>query len=757
MKLLHRLQHDNIIKLLGSYTYRGEHNLLFPRLEMDLEAFLKRDERFGEFKWNFTFYTALQGLSSALQSLHNLKLNTQEHNVDLARIGVHHDIRPANILVNHKTFILADFGLARVKPVEGNSQTVWPNGGADNTAPECMAGDFARQSVGRPIDIWAFGCIVAEVATYIERGSRGVAEFSDRRKGPAFALWPSWNDRFFFQGDGLKPGLISWFRELSVNPEDRQLYDLLEMARYTLRIDPQERPKAMEVCEKMSFLSVTSLFCMVQGAFVAYFESAKLQVDGPSSMNIWFERERLNAWGAVLGVTNKHRRAAEFERVNDLGPRCRDILLRIFHQLDSHILPGPVQESEAAVISLSKPLHEELQGLVQELWDLLPPGYQKRMELVWRETSLETDDISSLRDIESSSLSVGKRLYSEVSAVAAMKALRLEISATARTGEQSFLLDIQDFKREKELQEDQWIGMYRKDTQVLIEYIVYTSKHHRIPVAERGLRMELLAEALHKTPKPAGFRVLDCIGFVESMDCPIGYGFLYVFPKSPTGAKLVPQTLLNSFLRKSKSRRTVGFKPLLGARFRLASILVSCLAELHTVGFLHKNINSSNIIFFKEDTELQSSLRSFEEPYLINFRHSRPGGESFETEGLVGEEGDDVYRHPDYNGKSRFQEIYDYYSIGLVLLEIGLWEPLQWLSDRYPTATPSEFRENLSKSHVGPLGQIMGETYRNIVQICLDGNFDKLGGECTGGLSGRFGQFYEKVVEPLGELARCPI
>lgn len=708
---------------------------------------MKRDERFGEFKWNFTFYTALQGISSAMQSLHNLKLNTKEHGVDLMGIGIHHDLRPANILVNHKTFILTDFGLARVKPVEGNSQTIWPNGGADNTAPECMASDFTRQSVGRPIDIWAFGCTVAEVATYIERGSKGVAEFSDRRKGRAFGLWQNWEDRFFFQGDGLKPGLLPWLRQLYVSPEDKQLRALLDMARYMLRVDPKGRPGAAEVCAKMSFLSVTSLFCAVQVAFTNYFEVLEKRDDGSSSMNIWFEKERLDAWGAVLGVTNKHHQPAEFEEDNYLGPHFRDILLRIFQRLDPQVPPGPGVESEAVINSL----HEELQGLVQKLWDLLPPGYEQRVKLVWDEgASLETDNISSLRDIESKFPSVEKSHCSKPSAVETMKALRLEILATFKIGERSFLLDIQDLERGREFQEDQWIGIYRKETQVLIEYVDYTSKHDRMPVAERSLQMKLLTEALHKTPKPAGFRVLDCIGFVESMVDPIGYGFLYTFPKSPTGVKVVPRTLFNSFLRKAK---TGSPKPLLGARFRLASTLVSCLMELHAVGLLHRNINSSNIVFFREDTGPQTHLESFEEPYLINFRNSRPDGRNFETEEPVGEEGS-IYRHPDCNGKFRFQEIYDYYSIGLVLLEIGLWEPLQWFSGGYPT---NQFRENLIKDHVGPLGQTMGETYRNTVRACLDGTFDKFDKGSAGRLSSRLGQFCESVVKPLEELARCPI
>jgi len=117
LRLLNQLHHRNIVPLLGSYTHREEHYFLFPCIDMDLKRFFRQQNRFGKFQRDFTFYSALRGLSSALSNTHLLRLNQEAHGVDFEAIGYHHDIRPANILVNGRTFILADFGLVNLKPV----------------------------------------------------------------------------------------------------------------------------------------------------------------------------------------------------------------------------------------------------------------------------------------------------------------------------------------------------------------------------------------------------------------------------------------------------------------------------------------------------------------------------------------------------------------------------------------------------------------------------------------------------------------
>ncbi len=196
LRMLNQLQHPNIIRLLGSYTHQGGHNFLFPCVDMDMKYFLQREDRFGNFRWDFTFYSALYGLGSALSKTHRLYLNQREHKVNFEAIGYHHDIRPANILVNKETFILADFGLGNLKEIDAQSQTPWKPTTGDYLAPECMDEKHNRQDVNRAIDVWAFGCLLAEVVTYMRTGATGVKEFSDRRLSPGSRA--HWKDSGFY-------------------------------------------------------------------------------------------------------------------------------------------------------------------------------------------------------------------------------------------------------------------------------------------------------------------------------------------------------------------------------------------------------------------------------------------------------------------------------------------------------------------------------------------------------------------------------
>jgi serine/threonine protein kinase len=161
--------------------------------------------------------------------------------------------------------------------------------------------------------------------------------------------------------------------------------------------------------------------------------------------------------------------------------------------------------------------------------------------------------------------------------------------------------------------------------------------------------------------------------------------------------------------------------PLLTERFKLANNLAGSISELHKIGWVHKAISSSNVAFFYES---QAALLSgLQKPYIIGFRHSRPQ-ESF-TEGPTSDDREMGYEHPDYSRiNQRFSLKYDYYSLGLVLLEIGLWKTLKNMG--VPAGlSPDKAREHLLGVMVPRLGQSMGATYRDVVYTCLGHDLDK--------------------------------
>lgn len=61
-----RLVHSNIIFLRDFYTYEEKHNFLFFSYELNLRTFLQSELRFEDFSQDFTFFSTLRGLASAL-------------------------------------------------------------------------------------------------------------------------------------------------------------------------------------------------------------------------------------------------------------------------------------------------------------------------------------------------------------------------------------------------------------------------------------------------------------------------------------------------------------------------------------------------------------------------------------------------------------------------------------------------------------------------------------------------------------------
>ena len=79
-----------------------------------------------------------------------------------------------------------------------------------------------------------------------------------------------------------------------------------------------------------------------------------------------------------------------------------------------------------------------------------------------------------------------------------------------------------------------------------------------------------------------------------------------------------------------------------------------------------------------------------------------------------------IYQHPDKvaNPTRRFRHSYDIYSIGLVLLEIGLWQSLQTSEDR-EWDDAYAFRGHVLRKLVPDLWGQCGSIYGGVVRDCL--------------------------------------
>ena len=265
-------------------------------------------------------------------------------------------------------------------------------------------------------------------------------------------------------------------------------------------------------------------------------------------------------------------------------------------------------------------------------------------------------------------------------------------------------------------------------------------------------KVDNLARMLHSSSnKHPDLHTLDCLGYVEDTKkcC---YGMVYWGPPATSIQSL--STLLSS-----------APSPDLDIRFKLAHTISIALWSCHSLDWLHKSLCPNNILFFGQPhgqnqpgasapgtprpellrrvsskdsnggvgTPSDSSAGAaaaavtnnpeiLSKAYLAGFDSSRPDHVeemSIASRNLAGE---DLYRHPASLGPHRrqYRKAFDIYSLGLLLLEIGLWKGLEMFHrGKYSKYTPEAFRAKIINSLVPTLGAKVGSSYKLVVQRCL--------------------------------------
>lgn len=277
------------------------------------------------------------------------------------------------------------------------------------------------------------------------------------------------------------------------------------------------------------------------------------------------------------------------------------------------------------------------------------------------------------------------------------------------------------------------------DLDVWVEWIERQSRYQRDSAAEfvSEDRVMLLTRLLCED-MPPGFRVPRCLGYTKwdpGWNQRAQFGLVYEAPRGKD-SKFTLITL----------RRILnyGSEPPITARISLSSALADSLFSFLAIDWLHKGLRSENILFFGEEV----ADTSLSIPYITGYDLAQPSEASEMDEEPPVDPWSDIYLHPNVqSGGARnfYRKSYDMYSLGIILLEIALWRPIETilgiedlkaigvselrgirgkLLGLHEERERGEFVDNLltppgSSKYLKEIAHKCGDSYRDIVELCL--------------------------------------
>lgn len=251
---------------------------------------------------------------------------------------------------------------------------------------------------------------------------------------------------------------------------------------------------------------------------------------------------------------------------------------------------------------------------------------------------------------------------------------------------------------------------------------------------------------------PATFGLLECKGILkeeEGDEALVGTGATSIFPAGLTFVFRLPETHLPvECLRGRLLGGADRVHDSLSERFTLARQMAVAVSYVHLYGFVHKNIRPETVLLYHPQlpgyilsTGAGIAEVARETVALVGFDVLR------NAEGKTSLKGDDdweknLYRHPQRQGlllDVDYEMRHDIYSLGVCLLEIGLWEsfvdcgagsgapllgPGLGVSDGGMSGPellkgPERVKGHLLRLARGLLRRKMGTVYGKVVETCL--------------------------------------
>ncbi|KIW13609.1 hypothetical protein PV08_08799 [Exophiala spinifera] len=726
LSTLRLMKHPYLVDLLACFTYRDRYNFIFPLAIGGSLADMFLGRRPSPFEAFEETFLAFSGIVSAVRAVHDGFADGVEV------IGCHRDLKPSNILLNGKTMLLADFGLSRFKQPEEGSASYFRAGRGDYLAPECedLDGLFKKHVIHRSSDIWSLGCILSELLVFMLAGTSGIEMFRSSRE---FKRDGCVYYRFHQGRDTLNPGVWDHLKAFQSSGTEHAR-SVLSVVEKLLVLNPEERPRISVVDAYLRRFCIETLSEQITDMYGQLCEEKSL-------IPALVEMQRFRSWHMEVRDTN-HASASSF-----LSAKTHEAFANVMESLKE------LRQTLNVIIIEPKPRQSQTYLLLRKindvLYDALPEEWVESGKTRFECLMLQSEDTAHLFELSEALARNSIQAVGRISQLAAVKRLNLLVDMHKQNSNSCInRLDFDDIEKKGWLEQNYlgWVKQAKGNPikqSVIIELKNYDDHYSIAEIASQLFaRLEAVVSLLNAAQY---LRVLPCLGYYHD---PSSYslGLVYKCPIAHETGKSTVNTL-HAILEKAVEKRG-SKRPSLGHRFQLACSLASSVLEFHKVGWVQKAVSALNIIFFKPSDA--SWKRHMTEPYFLGYLNSREDGKGVFTEGPTDDERLRRYLSPEYLHNQRYKHHFDYYSLGLVLLEVGHWRTLDNIVGDLGKS-PEELRAWLLNVAVPKLDQMMGSIYERVVGNCLRWQ-PEFEGQEKGIPSAECLRFSELVV---GELALC--